>query len=258
MTSSSAKESRIAIAGKPPTWRPRTSALEKLLGSFLYFRIGIYAGKFAGTRGTFSCEAALNHAMNYVYACGIEGDYLEFGAWEGRVFSAACYLGQKRNSSMKFYAFDSFAGLPENNEADAAGYQMYKPGTFDCSEPEFLKNVCRKGADMNRVVTVPGWFEESLRSDNPRLANLRKAAIVWVDCALYASTATALSFLTPYVQHGTIILFDDWFCFRGDPHAGEQRAFREWLDANPQFSATEMMRFSWHGNSFIIHMAANT
>jgi O-methyltransferase len=257
MKSSTIEDPRFAVAGKPSTWKPRTNALEKLLGSSLYFRLGIYAGKLAGTSGAFASEAALNHAMNYVYSCGIEGDYLEFGVWEGRVFSVACHLGKRRSSSMNFYAFDSFAGLPENNEADATGYEMYKPGTFNCSEPDFLNNVRRKGADLNRVVTVPGWFEESLKPDNPRLANLRKAAVVWVDCDLYASTVSVLSFLTQYLQPGSIVFFDDWFGFRGDPNAGEQRAFREWLEANPQFSATEMMRFSWHGNSFIIHNAAH-
>ena len=34
--------------------------------------------------------------MSYAHASEIEGDYLEFGVWRGRAFSAACYLAKKR------------------------------------------------------------------------------------------------------------------------------------------------------------------
>jgi hypothetical protein len=191
--------------------------------------------------------------MDYVNTSQIEGDYLEFGVWEGRTFAAACYLANKRGLAMNFYAFDSFAGLPENKEADASGYQMYAGGSYSCSEEKFLRNVSRTGAEMERVTTVPGWYNDSLRPDNPRLTNLRKAALVYVDCDLCSSTSCVLNFLTRYLQYGTLILFDDWFCYRADPNAGQQRAFRSWLDVSPQLSAVELMRFSWYGNSFVIH-----
>ena len=77
--------------------------------------------------------------------------------------------------------------------------------------------------------------------------------MVWVDCDLYGSTLCALNFLANYLQHGSLIMFDDYFRYRADPRAGQQRAFREWLGANERFSAVELMRFSWHGNSFVIH-----
>ena len=92
-----------------------------------------------------------------------------------------------------------------------------------------------------------------LRPDNPLLADLKKAAIAWVDCDLYSSCLQVLNFLTNYVQYGTLICFDDWFRYKGDPNAGEQRAFREWLAANPHLSAVELMRIGWEGNCFILH-----
>jgi O-methyltransferase len=227
--------------------------LEKLLGRSLYLRFGIYAGKLGGTQSPFPRQAALNLAMHYVQMSRLTGDYLEFGVWQGKTFAAACYLARKRKLPMNFYAFDSFAGLPVNQEKDASGHQMYKGGTFNCSESEFLKNVRRTGADTKRIITVPGWFEESLQPDNPKLAELRKAAVVWVDCDLYGSTVSVLNFLTPYLQYGTLVFFDDWLAYRADPNAGEQRAFREWLDANPHLSAVEFLRVGWHGFSFVMH-----
>jgi len=191
--------------------------------------------------------------MHYVQMSGIQGDYLEFGVWEGNTFAAACYLAKKRKLPMNFYAFDSFAGIPENDERDASGHQMYKPGTFACTETNFLRNVRRTGADMKRVITIPGWFEDSLRSENPKLANLRKAAVVWVDCDLYSSSVSVLNFLTRHLQYGTLVFFDDWLGHRADPNCGEQRAFREWMAANPQLSAVEFLRMGWVGDSFIMH-----
>jgi hypothetical protein len=132
--------------------------------------------------------------------------------------------------------------------------KWYHEGVYKYSEGEFLKNVRRTGADMKRVFVVSGFFEESLRPDNPLVRDLRKAAVVWIDCDLYSSTRTVLDFITPYLQYGTLLLFDDWFAFLADPNAGQQRAFREWLEKNPQLRAVELMRFGWCGNSFVIHI----
>jgi O-methyltransferase len=225
--------------------------LDRLLGPLPYFRFGMkYAAKLSSG---FNREMALSRAMDYACASGLEGDYLEFGVWRGRAFAAACYMAKDRGLDMNFYGFDSFRGFPNNNELDAAGHQWFKEGVYTYSEQEFLKNVRRSGADMKRVITVPGWFEQSLRADNPVLINLRKAAVVWIDCDLYSSTCAVLEFITPYLQYGTLLLFDDWFAFRADPNAGEQRAFREWLERNPRLSAVELVRFGWDGNSFVIH-----
>ena len=85
-----------------------------------------------------------------------------------------------------------------------------------------------------------------------RIDTIKKAALIWVDCDLYESTVPVLNFITDYVQDGTIIVFDDWFSFKGNLNMGEQRAFREWLKKNPSIRATEFHRFAT-GNSFILH-----
>ncbi len=226
--------------------------VERLLGPHAYFYFGVRHA--AALSSGFTRERALDQAMSYAHASEIEGDYLEFGVWRGRAFSAACYLAKKRGLPMKFYAFDSFCGFPTNDEQDVAGRKWYHEGVNKYSEGEFLKNLRRTGADMKRVFVVPGFFEESLRPDNPLVRDLHKAGVVWIDCDLYSSTRTVLDFITPYLQYGTLLLFDDWFAFLADPNAGQQRAFREWLEKNPQLRAVELMRFGWCGNSFVIHV----
>ena len=49
-------------------------------------------------------------------------------------------------------------------------------------------------------------------------------------------------------------MFDDWFCFHGRPDKGEQRACREWLDANPQISLVPYRDFHWAGRSFLVNL----
>jgi len=177
------------------------SFVATFLGPLPYFRLGLkHVAKLCSG---FSKEIAMDRAMDYVSSSGIVGDYLEFGVWRGRAFAAACYLSRQRKLSMKFYAFDSFNGLPENKEVDATGHQMFRGGNYRCSEQEFLKNVRHTGADMSHVITVPGWFRESLRPDNPRISALQKAAVVWVDCDLYSF---ALSAVTYSMEHSFVLM----------------------------------------------------
>jgi len=157
---------------------------------------------------------------------------------------------------MSFYAFDSFDGLPVTAEASRTGFAQFEQGEFSCAEKDFLTNIRRNGVDLSKVVTVPGWFSETLRPENPQVAKLRNAAVIWIDCDLYESTVPVLRFITPYLQPGTVVVFDDWYCYRADPQAGEQLAFREWLAAHPEFIAIQHSNISWHGAMIIIQRSS--
>jgi hypothetical protein len=82
---------------------------------------------------------------------------------------------------------------------------------------------------------------------------LREISILHIDSDLYKSALDALSFCTPYLRNGSVIIFDEWFQFAGDPKYGEQRAFREWLAANPDISASELAREGWGRIAFVVH-----
>lgn len=64
----------------------------------------------------------------FTCASGIEGDCLEFGVFRGERFAAASYLSRKRDVAMRLCAFDSFTGLPQNQEVDSSGYKVYDAG----------------------------------------------------------------------------------------------------------------------------------
>lgn len=213
-----------------------------------YFRFGMR--HLAKIPSGFAREIALEQAMNYVKKCNVVGDYLEFGVWQGRTFAAACFLARERNLDMQFWAFDSFEGLP-------ASEGEFHAGAYAANRDLFLRNVKKCTGSIAGIHVVEGWFSETLSNRNPALNDVRKAAVAWVDCDLYASTKPVLEFLTSRLEDGSLILFDDWFSFKGRSDCGEQKACNEWLRDNPQIELTEYMKFGWHGQGFIVRLKSD-
>ena len=55
-----------------------------------------------------------------------------------------------------------------------------------------------------------------------------------VDCDLYQSTVPVLAFLADLLQDGTVVLFDDWYCFReADDQAAAPRFPRKLSVGSP-------------------------
>jgi hypothetical protein len=197
---------------------------------------------------------AIDNLADYLVGAEIPGDYLEFGVAKGMTFTYACKVMSPVFPKMRFIALDSFEGLPKPKGVDAEnGYSSnFCEGQFSCSEDDFIKNLKDQNIDTTRIRTVKGWFDYSLEDENTKKYNLDKIAAAWIDCDLYESTIPVLKFLTSRLSVGSVILFDDWRCFRNLPDYGEQRACREWLSANPQIKLYELFSFGWHGIVFTV------
>ncbi len=206
----------------------------------------------------------------------IRGDYIEFGVFQGNSFvnayrslhqafrSRVADSGSGNSSadqakerqqiidSMRFFAFDSFEGLPELSGVDQDTKDFAK-GQYSFDEESFCLKVQEKGVDSSKMITVPGWFDQTCTESTRQKHQLKSASVVWVDGDLYASAVPALNFITPLLQDGTVIIFDDWFAFRGHPQRGEQRAFREWLATLDGYVATEFQKEGVWRNSFIMN-----
>jgi hypothetical protein len=214
-------------------------------------------------------HGCLNTAMSFVTWNQVEGDYLEFGVWEGSSFAAAYHALQSnrqrhlaygydtpeyrrwKENPLRFFAFDSFEGIPGG---EGERHVDYHEGAYQCSEERFRANLKSKGVDLSRVATVRGFYDQTLNDKTKTQLGLRKAAVVMIDCDLYESTVPVLDFLTDLVGQGTIIIFDDWFRFRGSPEYGEQRACREWLAKNPHIELIEYWREGPQAVSFLVNL----
>lgn len=191
---------------------------------------------------------------DYLVGTQIPGDYLEFGVFMGKTFSYTYRIMAPLFPDMRFVALDSFEGLPEPKGIDAKDNYTsgFYAGQFACDVKQFESNLCASGVDMKRVVLVQGWFDQTLAPGDLRSASISKVAAAWIDCDLYESTVPVLDFLTTRLSIGSVLLFDDWRCYRNLADFGQQRACREWLDRNPQIRLNRFVDFGFHGQAFTV------
>ncbi len=214
----------------------------------------------------------IEKAARFVVNDKIAGDYLEFGVFRGGAFAKAyqalrrtyeqriadthnaspadCRERQEIWNATRFFAFDSFQGLPELRGVDQQT-RDFAQGQYEASQEDFLASIAQQKVDLQRVTCVPGWFEATCRPETIATHQLKKASIIWIDCDLYHSAKTVLQFITPLLQDGAVIIFDDWYAYRGNPRLGEQRAFREWRETVQGFTFTEFHKEGAYRNSFI-------
>ena len=219
----------------------------------------------------------LNAAIKFVVNECIEGDYYEFGVYKGQTTAAAYhglldYADRRIRSSSKigsnpisdrirqsilhhtkFHAFDSFQGLPDLSEIDSYSADFAK-SQFSCSLSDYLCALRSAGVSLDRIQTHPGWFSSTCNHEYFLSRNLAKASIIWLDADLYSSTTDALELVSFLIQDGTVIVIDDWFCNKGSPFYGVQRAFSEWSQSpsiSSKYVFTEYQRDSWKRLSFI-------
>lgn len=168
----------------------------------------------------------------------IDGYYFEFGSHEGRTMRLA-WRHFQHLFNWDFVAFDSFEGLPEIEDIDKQA--IWGKGRLETAEEDFVRIVTAAGMPRSRLTTVKGFYDRSLTPDLQQKFLPRKAAVVYVDCDLYKSTVPVLKFVRPFLQVGTVIVFDDWNCFYGDPERGERRAWREFCAAYPELRFVEFV-----------------
>lgn len=186
-------------------------------------------------------------AFARVAATGRVGDYLEFGVARGTSLISAWDIAQRYRAfdHSRFFAFDSFCGLPSGEGDFVAGDMAYAEGTFR----RFARQA---GVDLRRVYTIAGFFDKNLTSSlaNELAIEPGRAHVVHIDCDLYRSAVPVLDFIAPLLGVGSVIIFDDWFSFedeaRPEDH-GEQRAFGEWAerDCFQQLAVTRPWNIAW-------------
>jgi hypothetical protein len=143
-----------------------------------------------------------------IHEFGPTGWAAEFGVYTGYSLNIIA-------NHMPVIGFDSFEGLPED----------WRPGFPKGKFSEGWAKHHLRGVQHispGRQMLVPGWFEDTAPSfPFPPLG------LVHIDCDLYSSTVTALDAVTPYIEFGTIIVFDEYHSYPGaEDH--EEKAFIEW------------------------------
>ena len=188
-------------------------------------------------------------AVNYVRITELPTIFFEFGCSSGRTFSAALLAAKYFRMPLDAYAFDSFEGLPETNK-DEDG--IFRAGSF-CTKLDQFRKIIKKRikVDLPEKNIIKGFYNQSLTK---QLAQglPRKVGFVHIDVDLYSSTVTVLEFIKDHLANGTVVLFDDWYCFPPGKEMGEKKALKEFLKKYPQFQFSEWKNYSGFGKSFFV------
>jgi hypothetical protein len=190
----------------------------------------------------------MRRAFHFLAFNGIVGDYAEFGCNGAVTFRLAWGAAQLSGVQRHFWGFDSFAGLPKPSD-ERDHHPKWVPGTMATSEAEFHA-LCREfGLPGDDYTVVPGFYEQTL---NPSANGRRpsRIALAYVDCDLYSSTQAVLCFLEERLSNGSIVAFDDYFCYSPTQAPGERIAAADFL-AVSRWEFVPYIQYGWHGMSFI-------
>ena len=151
-----------------------------------------------------------NSGLAYaVKNANVDGLFMEFGVWQGRSIN---YIASCTDNIVN--GFDSFEGIPDAWEGMPSGSYS----TFN-RLPEVNPNV-----RLHK-----GWFSDSLPVFVQ--AHPESIAFINIDCDTYVSTKTIFDILGDSIVSGTVIVFDEYFCFPNwQKH--EYKAFSEYLSSS--------------------------
>jgi O-methyltransferase len=206
----------------------------------------------AFSENRFAKRGMISQAFAFAGVNGVAGDYFEFGLARGETFLIAHRMRRRYSlDQMKLFGFDSFEGLPE---IDDARDNVWSMGQYACSEDDLRKILRKHGMRPTEYELIKGYYDRSLNAElHERLAD-RKAAIAYIDCDLYSSTKLVLNFLRSYLVDGSIVCFDDYYSYKGNPDQGEQKALSEFLQSSSEFAFIPWTDYFPLGKSFIVRL----
>lgn len=199
-------------------------------------------------------------AIDFVNYESVPGDIVELGVFTGLslVLLARAQTFDPKGHERRIVGIDSFAGLPPSGEeharwkaGDCARNALWHP-TLAVGEPVTPQAV----RDLFDACGLPhpdlyaGPFAEVLPEVVP--SRHQEVAVAHLDCDLYESTRDALAGLAPALQDGTVLLFDDWFHYKGHPMKGESRALAEFHAQHPEWRAVHYRPYGTFCNAFIL------
>jgi hypothetical protein len=212
---------------------------------------------------------ALHKGVEYAIGAAVEGHIAEFGTSSGRTALALAKalfnygslyapdpkmvgLGLLKKKLMLFDGFEGFppAMHPIDKASPHVQSGVWGPGVTKDASADLLRQMCATFIDESRIEIHEGWYSDTM----PKLEPGLKLAMIHIDCDFYDSTFTVLDrlFAIDAFADGCAIFFDDWYCNRGSPEWGEQRAWADCVAKHkPRFS--DWGAYATMGRKFIVH-----
>ncbi len=188
--------------------------------------------------------ALTERAFRLLGAVPVPGAIVEFGVYKGDgLASMARYAAHGLGEVPPLLGFDTFAGMPRSRVAlDGSLAHDWAPGSFGDTSLEAVR--ARLERDGVNATLIPGEFK-----DVKSLAEhgIDRVMLAHIDADIYEGYRDALRLLTPHLQPGSVLLFDEsvppteWSSQSVRDHG--QRAVREW-EALSGLNL-HLIRFEW-------------
>jgi O-methyltransferase len=183
---------------------------------------------------------------------GITGAYAEFGSWSGQTMTLAYQASRRVGLNCLLWAFDSFQGLPPSADPRDA-HRKWQVNAMTMPLEEFHATLADRGVPRDAYRVVPGFYEKTLRLDDPDLPT--DIALAYIDCDMYSSTASVLRFLAPRLKHGMILALDDYFCYSPTQTSGEKLAFEEFFEKRREWRLVPYRQYGSSSQAFVLERA---
>jgi SAM-dependent methyltransferase len=156
------------------------------------------------------------------------GHIVEFGCYRGGSALFMAFLATRFLPGVRVFAFDTFAGMPQTDQA----IDVHKSGDFSDTSLESVRAYAER-LNLKNIEFIPGRFEDTAV---PSLARIGKVALVHIDCDIYSAIACAYDACKPHLVNGGYVVFDD-------PHMssclGALEAVEEFLIARDNLRAEQ-------------------
>lgn len=133
---------------------------------------------------------------------------------KGVIIEAGCYKGGSSSKfsivskylDRDFIIFDSFEGMPENNEPHEknifGGSASFPKGKY-CGKYDEVKENINQYGEIEKCTLIKGWFSETLPQFNePIIA-------AYIDVDLVSSTKECLKYIFPLLQPNSVLISQD-------------------------------------------------
>ena len=200
---------------------------------------------------------ALKKIFWHVGIEGLPGDYFEFGVAFGNSMQAAVLASRSAKASFlgvkkmerRFFGFDTFDQFTSDDPSDV--HETWVGGKFSFS----FSSVSRRFSRYREVQLFKGDVTQlgvasDLRDQVDQATRGCKVAVAMLDLDLKGPTASALEWLAPRLQNGSVLIFDELFAFLGSPEKGEMGALVDFLAAHPEISLREFSSYGDGGRVF--------
>ena len=137
---------------------------------------------------------------------GIEGDFVECGAYKG---GSAAVLATALIPEQHLWLYDSFEGMPPVSEVDGENAKEWV-GKCVASEADAIQVLTAVGLSNTQYTIRKGWFNQTFKKPLPR-----RVALLHCDADWYNSVLIVLETFYPLIPKGGCVILDDFGYWEG-------------------------------------------